>query len=41
MHIIRFIKNNLITCVLGLLLIISVGSNAWLFLTRNPTTNHR
>lgn len=38
MHIIRFIKNNLITCVLGLLLIISVGSNAWLFLTRNPTT---
>lgn len=37
MQIIRSIKNNLITYVLGLSLVISVGSNAWLFLTRNPT----
>lgn len=38
MQIIRFIKRNLTACVLGLLLVISVGFNLWLFLTRNPTT---
>lgn len=37
MQIIRFIKANLIACLLGLVLLVSLSWNAHLFLTRNPT----
>lgn len=36
-QIIRFIKANLIACLLGLALLVSLSWNAQLFLTRNPT----
>ena len=37
MQIIRFIKTNLIACLLGLALALSLAGNLQLFLTRNPT----
>lgn len=37
MQIIRFIKTNLIACLLGLALALSLVGNLQLFLTRNPT----
>lgn len=38
MNLLRFVKNNLLACLLGIALVISLAGNAHLFLTRNPTT---
>ncbi len=37
MNLLRFVKNNLLACLLGIALVISLAGNAHLFLTRNPT----
>lgn len=37
MNILRFLKNNLIACLLGVLLVASLAVNGWLLITRNPT----